>query len=81
MSEQFEIDRDRQLLDKWEEIKTLVETMDLDVRKNVVKGNQSAGIRSRRGLRYLKKMAHELLMSSVDADKERLEARKGQRDA
>lgn len=71
----------KNLLNKWEEIKTLVESMDLDVRKNAVKGNQSAGLRSRRGLRLLKKMTHEFLMQSVNADKKRAEERKGHDNA
>ena len=69
------------LLDKWEEIRTLIESMDLDVRKNSIKGNQSAGLRSRRCLRLLKKLSHELLMTSVSEDKRRSEERKEQRDA
>ena len=70
----------RELLDKWEEIRTLLETMDIDVRKNAIKANASAGLRSRRGLRLLKKYAHELLMASVAADKRRSEVRKAEKD-
>ena len=69
-----------ELLNKWEEIRTLIESMDLDVRKNAVRANASAGLRSRRGFRLLKKFAHELLMASVNADKRRSEARKVERD-
>ena len=76
MIDEHETTVSKQLLDKWEEIKTLIESMDLDVRKNAVKGNHSAGLRSRRGLRLLKKMAHELLMDSVNADKKRSDERK-----
>ena len=70
----------RELLDKWEEIRTLIETMDIDVRKNAIKGNASAGLRSRRGLRLLKKYAHDLLMTSVTEDKRRGEQRKVDKD-
>lgn len=60
----------KDILEKWDEIKTLIESMDLDVKKNLVKSNQSAGLRSRRGFRLLKKMTHELLMQSVAYDKQ-----------
>lgn len=70
----------RRLLDQWEEIRTLIETMDIDVRKNAIKGNASAGLRSRRGLRLLKKYTHDLLMASVNEDKRRSEIRKAEKD-
>ena len=35
---------------KWQEIKTLIESIDLDVHKNAA-GNASAGVRARKGLR------------------------------
>jgi hypothetical protein len=57
------------LLEKWEEIRMLVESMDLDLRKSAIKGNSQAGLRIRRGLRLLKKYTHSLLMASVEADK------------
>jgi hypothetical protein len=70
----------KQLLEKWDELRVLVESMDLDIRKNAVKNNQSAGLRARRGLRLLKKLAHEILMSSVDEDKRRSKERRESRD-
>ncbi len=60
----------KDLLGRWDEIRTLVESMDLDVRKNAAKSNQSAGLRARRALRLLKKLAHELLMASVAQGKQ-----------
>lgn len=80
MADNQENTEGRDLLDRWEEIRTLVESMDLDLRKNAIKGNQSAGLRSRRGLRLLKKLSHELLMASVSEDKRRSEARKVERN-
>lgn len=59
----------QELMNKWEEIRVLIESMDIDVRKNATKGNASAGVRARRGLRLLKKLAHELLMQSVKEDR------------
>ena len=40
------------VLDQWNEIKVLIESLDLDVHKNAG-GNASAGVRARKGLRAL----------------------------
>ena len=44
------------ITNKWQEIKTLIESIDLDVHKNAA-GNVSAGVRARKGLRLLKNQA------------------------
>ena len=56
------------VLDKWTELKTLIESIDLDVHKNA-KGNASAGVRARRGLRALKGEAAALVKLSLEKDK------------
>jgi len=56
------------ILDQWNEIKVLVETLDLDVVKNA-NGNKSAGVRARRGLRLLKTKSSELVRETIDSDK------------
>tara|TARA_B100000214_G_scaffold116884_1_gene82542 strand:- start:207 stop:389 length:183 start_codon:yes stop_codon:yes gene_type:complete len=56
------------LLDQWNELKVLVESLDLDVHKNA-SGNKSAGVRTRKGLRLLKKHASELVKESLSTDK------------
>ena len=61
------------ILDKWNEIKILIESLDLDVHKNA-NGNASAGVRSRKGLRLLKKEAGELVKLTIEEEK----ARKGE---
>ena len=58
------------ILNKWEELKTLVESIDLDVNKNAG-GNASAGVRARKGLRLVKREAADLVKLTVDADKAR----------
>jgi hypothetical protein len=58
------------IIDKWAEIKTIIESIDLDVNKNA-SGNASAGVRARKGLRLLKKEAAELVKMTVTADKQR----------
>lgn len=61
---------DVNIIEKWTEIKTIIESIDLDINKNAA-GNASAGVRARKGLRLLKKEAAELVKATVAADKER----------
>tara|TARA_Y100001970_G_scaffold239329_1_gene301176 strand:- start:236 stop:436 length:201 start_codon:yes stop_codon:yes gene_type:complete len=58
--------------EKWQEIKVLIESIDLDVHKNAG-GNASAGVRARKGLRLLKNHAASLVKLTVELDKERKE--------
>lgn len=62
-----------QIVDAWNKVKTLVESMEIDIQKNAG-GNASAGVRARRGLRLLKKEAAALIKSMVDVEKNRKEA-------
>ena len=48
------------VLNKWNELKLLVESMEEDVQKNA-SGNKAAGTRARKGLRSLKSAAAELV--------------------
>tara|TARA_B100001123_G_scaffold437566_2_gene570075 strand:- start:20569 stop:20751 length:183 start_codon:yes stop_codon:yes gene_type:complete len=56
------------ILEKWNEIKVLVESLDLDVHKNAG-GNASAGVRARKGLRLLKKEAADLVKITLSTEK------------
>ena len=56
------------LVTQYEELKTLVETLQIDVVKNAG-GNKSAGVRARKGLRLLKQHASELVKESLASDK------------
>jgi len=56
------------ILDQWNEIKVLVESLDLDVVKNA-NGNSSAGVRARRGLRLLKTKSADLVKTTIESDK------------
>lgn len=58
------------VLDQWNEIKVLVESLDLDVHKNAG-GNASAGVRARKGLRALKNAAASLVKQTIQEEKER----------
>lgn len=55
------------IIDKWEELRTLFESVELDVKKNA-KGNKSAGVRARRGLRMIKQAANELVRLSKNGE-------------
>ena len=59
-----------QIVYKWNQIKTLVESLDLDVHKNA-NGNASAGVRARKGLRSLKNAAAELVKTTITEEKSR----------
>jgi hypothetical protein len=61
--------RSTELLSKWEELKTLVESLEKDIHKNI-SGNKSAGVRARKGLRLLKTNASEIVKVSLASDKE-----------
>jgi len=57
------------LLGHWEELKVLVESLEGDVQKNLVRGNKSAGVRVRKGLRLVKKQATDLVKATLEHDK------------
>ena len=61
-----------EVLDKWNEIKVLIESLDLDVHKNA-DGNASAGVRARKGLRLLKKESSELVKLTIQKEKSKKE--------
>jgi hypothetical protein len=56
------------VLDKWNELKTLVESLEHDVAKNA-NGTAAAGVRARKGLRLLQAKSKELVKLTIDLDK------------
>jgi len=56
------------IVDSWNNIKVLVESLELDVHKNA-NGNRSAGVRARRGLRQLKKESANLVKLTIEEEK------------
>lgn len=58
------------LQEKWDQLKVLIETLEVDIQKNIG-GNKSAGVRARKGLRLLKTNASEIVKTSLACDKER----------
>jgi len=56
-----------EVLTKWEELKTLVATLETDVTKNAT-GNAAAGVRARKGLRTLKQTTADLVKLTLNKD-------------
>jgi hypothetical protein len=55
------------ILSKWEELRVLFESLEVDVKKTA-KGNKTAGVRARKGLRLLKKEASDLVKVTLESD-------------
>jgi hypothetical protein len=58
-----------ELESKWNELKVLIESLEVDIQKNIT-GNKSAGVRVRKGLRLLKSNASNIVKVSLASDKE-----------
>lgn len=59
---------DSPILTKWNELKTLFESLEPDVAKNA-KGVAAAGVRARKGLRQLQTSAKELVKLTLETEK------------
>lgn len=59
---------DNVVLEKWDELKSIVESLEHDVSKNA-KGVAAAGVRARKGLRLLQAKSKELVKLTVELDK------------
>jgi hypothetical protein len=55
----------------WNEIKALVMEVEVDLTKNITKGNAAAGVKARKKLRLLKAHAASLTKMTVENDKAR----------
>jgi hypothetical protein len=67
------------VMEMWNEIKTVVQDLELDVVKNA-NGTAAAGIRARKGLRTLKTLSHQLVKLTTELDKAN-KAAKASKDA
>ena len=63
---------DSNVLAKWNELKALVEALDVDVNKNA-NGNAAAGVRARKAMRNLQSQAKELVKLTLETDKSKKE--------
>jgi len=59
---------DNPIVAKWNELKTLVESLEADVAKNA-KGVAAAGVRARKGLRLLQAKSKELVKLTLETEK------------
>jgi len=57
-----------EVLDKWNDLKSLVEALEHDVSKNA-RGVVAAGVRARKGLRLLQNKSKELVKLTIELDK------------
>lgn len=69
------------VLELWVELRASVEGLEKDMQKNATKHNVSAGVRVRKGLRSLRKVAAVLLKETLAADKHTVAARKAKKPA
>lgn len=56
------------VLSKWNDLKSLVEALELDVAKNA-RGVAAAGVRARKGLRLLQTKSKELVKLTIELEK------------
>ncbi len=64
-----------EMVDKWKEIKTMVDVLELDVMK-YSRGVRVAGLRVRKGMRELKRVMSDFVRLSVAEDKDIRESKK-----
>lgn len=55
----------RNFSEQWDQLKVLVESLEVDVKKSL-RGNKSASVRTRKGLRLVKNIAADLIRSSLE---------------
>lgn len=55
----------RNFSEQWDQLKVLVESLEVDVKKSL-RGNKSASVRTRKGLRLVKNSAADLIRSSLE---------------
>ncbi len=64
-----------EFIEKWKEVKTMVEVLELDVVK-YSRGTRVAGLRVRKGMRELKRVLSDFVRMSVSEDREVRESKK-----
>lgn len=64
-----------EIVAKWNALKSLVESMEIDIYKNVY-GCVAAGSRCRRGLRKIRELSKQMSRSMIKADKKRRDTRR-----
>jgi hypothetical protein len=59
-----------QIQKKYEDLKELLTSIEVDLLKNLQKGNKAAGTRARKALREVKKEAAALVKAMIELEKE-----------
>lgn len=82
MPRRKDIDEDFNIMDSWEELKILIESVDRDLKKTVRKGIKRSAVNSRKGLRYAKELIDNIIAASYLAEEKALEtkAKHGNKD-
>ena len=57
------------IMAEWQEIKLIIQSLELDIAKNCIDNNLSAGKRARRGFRQIKKLSSSLTKLTLARDK------------
>jgi altronate dehydratase len=55
---------------QYEDLKNLLMSIEVDLLKNLTKGNKAAGLRARKALREVKKEAAQLIKAMIAAEKQ-----------
>ncbi len=65
-----ELPPDFDVLENWEELKVLIESIDRDLKKTVTKGTKRSGINARKGIMYAKELLTNIYHGSIHEQKE-----------
>lgn len=60
---------DFDVVENWEELKILIESIDRDLKKSVTKGTKQPGINARKGIMYAKELLTNIYHGSIKEQK------------
>ena len=63
------MDEHNYIVAEWQELKLIIKSLELDIAKNCMDNNLSAGKRARKGFRQIKKLATSLTKLTLSRDK------------
>lgn len=69
MPKSKEIPPDFSVIDGWEELKILLESIDKDLKKSITKGTKRSGVNARKGLMYAKELITNIYHASISEQK------------
>jgi hypothetical protein len=65
MSKSKKIPKDFTVIDGWEELRILLESLNKDLKKSITKGTKRSGINARKGLMYAKELITDIYHASL----------------